>query len=71
MNGRIERQTPRDEFLIAMFNDDPRLVAMFREAERKRFNWRPVLGGLIALGISAACWAGFIYAVIAAYHWWK
>ena len=66
--------TPHDDFLIAMFNDDPRLVQEFRRAETKRawifrINWRPLLGALVALAVSAAGWTVIIYAVLYVKGW--
>ena len=53
------KTTPHDDFLVAMFQDDPRLVEMFREAERKRvhINWYGVLGlGIMVASATLVIW---------------
>ena len=64
MNSRIERET----------YFEPRLVQMFRAAERKRrwyhtINWGPICGALIAIGVSSLAWWGLISAVIYVKGW--
>jgi hypothetical protein len=71
MNGRIERMTPREDFLIAMFNDDPRLVEALREMKPwyKRINWGPVYGGVIVICGSMLCWTLLIYSILYVKGW--
>ncbi len=52
---------PHDDFLVSMFQDDPRLVEMFREAERKRkkpdVNWYAVIGlGMMIASATLVIW---------------
>ena len=69
MNGRIERNlTPREDFLVEMFQDDPRLVEALRESKR-RINWSAVGGAFIAITVSTGMWAGLIYAVLYVKGW--
>lgn len=56
MNGRIERMTPREDFLIEMFQDDPRLIEELKKyevpdehADEKGFNWQAALAYLFLL----------------------
>lgn len=53
--------TPREDFLVSAFQDDPRLVEMFREAERKRkkplVNWYAVIGlGMMIASATLVIW---------------
>jgi hypothetical protein len=57
-NGRIERDDldPRSEFLINMFQDDPRLVEELKKydvpdehADEQGFNWQAALAYLFLL----------------------
>ena len=57
MNGRIERVTPRDEFLVAMFQDDPRLIEALKDVQPSPIELMDELleygfkVGLIVLGV--------------------
>ncbi len=62
---------PRDEFLIAMFNDDPQLVEMFRQAELKRSERRKDIAITVAawiamFAVATVMWIGIIKMRIAA-----
>lgn len=53
--------TPREDFLVSAFQDDERLVEMFREAERQRrkplVNWYGVLGiGMMIASATLVIW---------------
>lgn len=53
---------------------DERLIHMVRNAERRRFwfwriNWAPVIGGVIAITVSALLWWALIGAVIYVKKW--
>ena len=66
--NRIERITPRDEFLIAMFNDDERLLVMFRDAElRRSVRWKnaaQITAAWIGLfAVAAVIWVGVLKAM--------
>lgn len=67
--------TPREDFLVSAFQDDPRLVEMFREAERKRkkplVNWYAVLGAVICTASAALVVTGFTYLYISAARWYR
>ena len=55
--------TPREDFLVSAFQDDPRLVEMFREAESKRrwyhrIDWFKLLVWAACLGYCWLFWYG-------------
>ena len=53
--------SPREDFLIAMFEDDYELVEGLRE-EKRGFNWAAVWGAILGIAISGIFWAGIILA---------
>ena len=62
MNGRIERNlTPREDFLVEMFQDDPRLVEELNK--NQGFNWQFMLVLLVDLGAIIAIIWGVVRAI--------
>jgi hypothetical protein len=59
-NGRIER-TPHDEFLVEMFQDDPRLVEELNKADE--FNWQFAAAWLFVLGMLCVIVYGIAIAI--------
>jgi len=62
MNGRIERMTPREDFLVAAFQDDPRLVEELRKSD-EGFNWEFLGAWLFILAAITAIIYGVAIAI--------
>lgn len=65
---RIERLTPHDDFLVSMFQDDPRLLEMFKQAELERWaRWKnawQILGAWLGLlAVAGIIWVGVLKAI--------